>query len=97
MEDYVSRTQMLENISSAERQGVLFRTWDTPAVIAFLEMQPSADVTPLEHSHWIPFRGGAIVQCNNCKRAFENRNEGRELSAFLDEYRFCPFCGAKME
>lgn len=66
-----------------------------------IENQPSADVAPVRHGHWIRVKG--IIQCDICGFGlfpdgyfFEN---GECTHSNEQNYRlnFCPNCGAKMD
>ena len=52
------------------------------------------DVAPVIHAKWIlnSFSGSGVYGCSNCRRLeyFSSR-------VAKDEYKYCPFCGAKME
>ena len=49
---------------------------------------PAADVTPVVHARWIPFRSeaaGDIQYCSACEIGFGAKTD------------YCPHCGAKMD
>ena len=48
--------------------------------------QPSADVAPVRHGHWIECNYGLTFECSECKYPTEYN---------LTDY--CPNCGAKMD
>ena len=55
------------------------------AVLSCIEIQPSADVAPVRHGHWIECNYGLTFECSECK--------------YPTEYsltNYCPNCGAKM-
>lgn len=58
-----------------------------PVVIA-AKCEPTADVEPVRHGHWI-FRwrkiSGDMFQCSNCAEV-----------GYVKWY-YCPYCGAKMD
>ena len=57
------------------------------AVLSCIEIQPSADVVPVRHGHWIICSDGYYPYCSVCKC----EPKGREMT------KFCGECGAKMD
>ena len=57
-----------------------------------MEQEPSEDVQPVVHAHWID-QGHKIFKCSNCGNYldFDGVNAGRGNA------NFCPNCGAKMD
>lgn len=62
-----------------------------------LEKLPAADVAPVVHGQWddsgrYTFPGGSTaVRCTNCGCALT------ESEYHLNNWRYCPVCGAKMD
>lgn len=57
-------------------------------VIWEVDAQPAADIAPVRHGKWIPFRSevaGDIWYCSACEIGFTAR------------MAYCPHCGAKMD
>ena len=56
-----------------------------------MEQEPSEDVQPVVHAHWID-QGHKIFKCSNCGNYLDFRgvNAGRGAA------NYCPTCGAKM-
>lgn len=44
-----------------------------------------------KHGHWVLSRDGTQIKCSSCK-IIEDLNDKK-----IDDNRFCPHCGAKME
>lgn len=58
-----------------------------------LVKQPTLDVVPVVHAHWIqPIRGNAGPCCSACKRLAKRLESGAYF-----EPDYCPHCGAKMD
>lgn len=53
------------------------------------------DVAPVIHAIWGKMRGGPAV-CTNCKNWYGNA-KGKTDQRFYQKFRYCPFCGAKMD
>lgn len=69
------------------------RTW-AKAAAALIEV-PVADVVEVKHGHWKPFDltwGRSVYACTACGEAFEVPTKCGEPM-----YKWCPFCGAKMD
>lgn len=65
------------------------------------------DAEPVVHAHWeykdieFAYEGefGAYV-CSNCNRAFLDdlcQNNGAEMVNGGEEFKYCPYCGARMD
>lgn len=61
---------------------------------------PAADVAPVWHGKWLPFRVGfwtSVFECSECHRRIEvSCDEVRTLEMLIIRYPFCN-CGAKMD
>ena len=64
--------------------------YDTNDFLDSIDYQPTADVEPVRHAHWVPFNGeltGRIqYKCSICDSRWG-----------IDWMRYCPHCGAKMD
>lgn len=59
-------------------------------ILTELEEAPAADVAPVVHSSWVKLNSTQEHFCRECGVAFN-------LYAYCkDDYRYCPYCGAKM-
>ena len=60
-----------------------------------LEQEPSEDVKPVVHAHWIAkcnpeeLDSGTYCRCSNCGASAP--------IGFTFDWDFCPYCGAKMD
>lgn len=86
MSDYIDRNELLSQIEKRERLMVGDKTISIDALKDFIKKRPMADVSPVVHSFW----DGDY--CYECNRAVIN--EGYSLEGL---YKYCPYCGAKME
>ena len=69
--------------------------WKTAHEIAnIVKYAPTEGVAPVVHAKWIlnSFPGSGEYVCSNCRRL-----EYFPSSVAKDEYKYCPYCGAKME
>ena len=75
-------------IDAEERGGTLWLTdGDVKEVKRFLDDQPTADVAPVVHGHWVAGRGLCYPTCSICNN----------YSPAGEDWTFCPWCGAKMD
>ena len=63
---------------------------------------PAADVAPVLHGEWLNIDGDyTFAACSICETAYEVATEEEAekglWDAFMCSYRYCPFCGAKMD
>ena len=52
-------------------------------IINYINEQPTADVEPVRHGHWIDNKHTDTAICSECK------------CVFTDETNYCPKCGSK--
>lgn len=77
--------------------GVRCRACGTGDAIDIIEDAPAADVAPVVHGRWddsgrYTFPGGSTaVRCTNCGCALT------ESEYHLNNWNYCPVCGAKMD
>ena len=63
-----------------------------------IDDEPSADVTPVIHAHWIKEKkvfGQSAWRCTHCGNSLKVRND--TFNAGRGECNYCPNCGAKMD
>ena len=66
------------------------------AVLSCIEIQPSADVTPVRHGHWVSeYDCGYITP--HCSECGETALTKEETSYDYVYSSYCPRCGAKMD
>lgn len=85
--------QEIENLRGQNRQLMIERNY----VMSIIEDAPAADVAPVVHGRWdnsgrytFP-GGGTAVRCTNCGCALT------ESEYRLNNWNYCPVCGAKMD
>ena len=89
MGDYISRDMAIARLTKVEVTNRLATMTDAKREIA--EM-PAADVAPVVHGRWKTkgyVCGGTEYQCTACGET--------EWRTSIDRFRWCPFCGAKMD
>jgi hypothetical protein len=78
------------------RKALLQKAWDADTRIGYVRVvdvgdildMPVADVAPVVHGRWMPFRSeaaGDIQYCSACEIGFDAK------------MAYCPHCGAKMD
>ena len=107
MSEYITRERALEILNDIGGCGAEPESytagWDEAINAAYeaIQSEPAADVAPVVHERWEPFRG--IFQCSACRFGmfmdgmfFEN---GECTHANEQDFRlkYCPNCGAKMD
>lgn len=92
MDKYVSVNKIKAKVISGEP--VLFSEATQHEIFFLLELEPSEDVEPVTHAHWVPCEDEYEdeYKCSACGGtqffAMTPQNEGWE---------YCPECGAKMD
>ena len=71
------------------------------------EMLPTVDTVPVVHAHWncienvFSYEGTfGGYECSHCHKMFLDdmcENNGSEMVDAREDFKFCPFCGAKMD
>lgn len=61
----------------------------------FVETQPTADVAPVVHAHWIDSPN--IMECVVCSNCFSDDLSAQVVAPPPADYKFCPSCGAQMD
>ena len=89
MDGYINRGEAIEAVKHAWAKGI------EPS--QYIEVIPAADVAPVVHGRWddsgrYTFPGGSTaVRCTNCGCALT------ESEYRLNNWNYCPVCGAKMD
>lgn len=89
MDEYIERSAAIEAAKHAWAKGL------EPS--QYIEVLPAADVAPVVHGRWddsgrYTFPSGATaVRCTNCGCALT------ESEYRLNNWNYCPVCGAKMD
>ena len=98
--EYIRRADAMEKITSSEAQKALRTMTGEEAyvtVVGILNELPAADVALVVHGRWdnsgrYTFPGGSTaVRCTNCGCALT------ESEYRLNNWNYCPVCGAKMD
>ena len=93
-DEYISRVETLADFEACNAENP---TWTPQRVKTLLLRQPAADVAPVVHGRWddsgrYTFSGGSTaVRCTNCGCALT------ESEYRLNNWNYCPVCGAKMD
>ena len=75
-------------------QGIIKSFADTcNEIIEIVEEQPTVNAVPVRHGKWIncgTYDQGyqVTLECECC---------GESVNGYVQDYKFCPYCGAKME
>lgn len=89
MDEYIERSAAIEAAKHAWAKGL------EPS--QYIEALPAADVAPVVHGRWDDSGrytfpgGGTAVRCTNCGCALT------ESEYHLNNWNYCPVCGAKMD
>lgn len=70
--------------------------------ITDIENQPSEDVAPVIHAHWVRWKEpkvtNPVYKCSNC--GFDitvDKHPNVSVGFWIDDFRYCLCCGAKMD
>ena len=96
MAEYIEREALIGDLTAAmDHSGMGQVIGQT--LIRYVKRQPAADVTPVRHGRWddsgrytFP-SGSTAVRCTNCGCALT------ESEYRLNNWNYCPVCGAKMD
>lgn len=66
--------------------------YDTNDFLNSIDDQPTADVEPVRHAHWIVYADIPVVWCSGCESLIFADKE-----RLNDKVHYCPHCGAKMD
>ena len=96
MAEYIEREALIGDLTAAmDHRGMGQVIGQT--LIRYAKRQPAADVAPVVHGRWddsgrYTFPGGSTaVRCTNCGCALT------ESEYRLNNWNYCPVCGAKMD
>ena len=96
MTEYIERDALLDYISAAVKHRGMGEIIGQ-ALMRYIKRQPAADVAPVVHGRWddsgrytFP-SGSTAVRCTNCGCAL------KESEYHLNNWNYCPVCGAKMD
>ena len=96
MADYIERSY-IRKMAMLEMAYTMETETDAAVVLRMIDDAPAADVAPVVHGRWddsgrYTFPGGAIaVRCTECGCALT------ESEYHLENWNYCPVCGAKMD
>ena len=102
MSEYIDKKALLDEIcrDNCERSydGTCHNCRMTETIADF----PAADVQPVVHGEWINVYGNfSTAECVVCKSQFEvtfgEESNGALWDGFCQFYRYCPYCGARMD
>lgn len=96
MTEYIERDALLDDISAAVKHGGMGEIIGQ-TLMRYVKRQPAADVAPVVHGRWDDSGrytfpgGGTAVRCTECGCALT-------VSEYhLNNWNYCPVCGAKMD
>lgn len=84
MDKYISVSKLKAKVISGEP--ILFDEATQHEIFFLLELEPSEDVKPVVHAHWM-MTCDTLKKCSNCGYDF----------APTSLQHYCPCCGAKMD
>ena len=96
MDEYIARSY-IRKMAMLEMAYTMETETDAAVVLRMIDDAPAADVAPVVHGRWddsgrYTFPGGAIaVRCTECGCALT------ESEYHLENWNYCPVCGAKMD
>ena len=83
------------------------RVYNTNDFLDSIDYQPSADVQLVVHAHWdcienVHSYEGTFdgYECSHCHKMFLDdmcENNGSDYVDAKKDFKYCPFCGAKMD
>lgn len=97
MDKYVSVNKIKAKVISGEP--VLFSEATQHEIFFLLELEPSEDVEPVRHAHWISMRkrrslfADRIYECSRCGNSLDMD----AVNAGRGDANYCPNCGARMD
>lgn len=66
-------------------------TYDKSCIIGLIDEEPTADVVPVVHGHWIKIGNQDSIRNMKCSIC------GEEIFGDVDTEKYCFNCGAKMD
>ena len=100
MAEYIERektVELLRSLGNREYRREKGTIQDAIKMISYPEYTPAADVAPVVHGRWDDSGrytfpdGSTAVRCTNCGCALT------ESEYRLNNWNYCPVCGAKMD
>lgn len=97
MDKYVNVNKIKAKVISGEP--VLFSEATQHEIFFLLELEPSEDVEPVRHAHWIPMCkrrslfADRIYECSCCGNSLDMD----AVNAGRGDANYCPNCGARMD
>lgn len=76
--------------------------YDTNAVLASIDEQPTIDAVPVVHAKWVKDTYNGRTHCSACKEGlpgvwYYNGEDEDENYEEIDSTPYCPNCGARMD
>ena len=106
MSEYIEREALMRRIKEIHcaecdsYHGVRCRACWVDDTLDYIDSEPAADVAPVVHGRWLPFRVGfwtSVFECSEChRRVTLSCDEVRTFEMLNRRYPFC-HCGAKMD
>lgn len=65
-----------------------------------IKAAPTIDAEPLRHGRWVDIGNNAGMRCSECRYKIRYKNGVKDVMSNhipAGYYRYCPFCGAKMD
>ena len=73
-------------------ENTLLNSYNADWIVSFIEGQPTADVQEVKHGRWSHFL--CYNTCSRCGSVYVHEYDD---DAKIQDFAFCPFCGAKMD
>ena len=92
MTEYINKTTAYEVLKKMEEEHNLSfskEAYNKAAIM--ISTMPTEDVQPVKHGKWIAINNSSKKYCSECGVEF------KILAYEINDYRFCPYCGAKMD
>ena len=92
MAEYIEREAALHEIERRESLMVGDKCVSVDAIKSFIKNRPAADVAPVVHGRWEAkgyVCGESEFECSVCHKS--------EWRTSIGRFRWCPFCGARMD
>lgn len=90
MEEYIVRDEVVRELERRERAGD--EIFSIRAMKHYIKTRLSADVAPVQHGTWHRIDDDGIYKCSNCgELCYVEEIKGKPT------WRYCPYCGAKMD
>ena len=81
MKEYIERAALKRELAPYEENDF---SQQMDVILAIVDAQPAADVAPVVHGRWKPYRKN-LGKCSECGEVVQIRSN------------YCPNCGAKMD